>query len=521
MKIAILGYGKEGKAAEAYFRAHRDEQGRENEIEIISPFEAENFRRYDLARFDLLMRSPSVPPLPFWSTGEEQGSAAEFDTRLLEPAEVVENSADWAAETDRAIDLAEDLAVLVPKMSSGTRYFFDHCPAPIIGVTGTKGKGTTCSMIADILRALGRKVFLLGNIGVPALSELDKISKDDVVVFEMSSFQLWDIEKSPHIAVILRLEPDHLNVHRGLDDYYAAKGRIAEFQGSEDSVVYFRKNQNSAAQAAKGQGRKIAYPVEQGSAEIVSGAEKAARRSTGENAEQGSAEFATRFHQLLDALTVPGEHNRENAEAALLAVAAFLGVGLPELVEQNFAKLQQALHDFKGLPHHIEFVRNLNGVDYYDDSFATNEPSLEVALKSFAGRPLILIAGGQDKKVDYTPIKRLIFGTPNLRKAILLGEIKGTLAAGEDPEKATEVETLAEAVQEAQKTAEAIAAEMHAVSKPNKNAPDRKQGSVTGSDTRFVRGPVVLLSPGAASLDMFESYYQRGDLFKEYVNKLK
>ena len=167
MKIAILGYGKEGHSAEAYFTKHG------NEVQIFDKFTEEELGKMDFSGFDMVLRSPSVRP--------REG------------------------------------------FSSMTRYFFDNCPAPIIGVTGTKGKGTTCSMITAILKELGKNVYLVGNIGKPVIDVLDDLKADDIVVFEMSSFQLWDLEKSPHVAVVLRIEADHLNVHDGFDDYVNAK----------------------------------------------------------------------------------------------------------------------------------------------------------------------------------------------------------------------------------------------------------------------------------------------------------
>lgn len=420
MKVAIIGYGKEGQAAEKYFETHGDT------VKVISPYDNADYDKYDFSQYDLVLRSPSVPPRP--------------------------------------------------EFSSMTRYFFEHCQAPIIGVTGTKGKGTTCTMIRDLLQAIGMKPALVGNIGVPCIDYLDNSDNYDVIVFEISSFQLWDIEKSPQVAVVLRIEPDHLNVHKDFADYVAAKGHIAEYQGASDKVVYFRENKYSCEIAEKSVGEKIPYPVVPRTPEL---------------------------EEVLDALQVPGAHNREDAEAALLAVAAFLDVDLAELLRAHGAELAQALHDFQGLPHHIEPVRELNGVSYYDDSFSTTEPSLEVALKAFAGRPIVLIAGGQDKGIDLAPIKKLIFDEPGVEKAFLIGEIAENLAEGEPEEKYEIVGSLEEAVKGARKVAEGLVGE--------------KKDSRDDNNV----GPVVLLSPAAASLDMFKSYYERGDLFKKAVKNLK
>ena len=408
MKIAILGYGKEGHSAEAYFTKHG------NDVQIFDKFTEEELGKMDFSGFDMVLRSPSVHP--------REG------------------------------------------FSSMTRYFFDNCPAPIIGVTGTKGKGTTCSMIAAILKELGKNVYLVGNIGKPVIDVLDDLKSDDVVVFEMSSFQLWDLEKSPHVAVVLRIEADHLNVHDGFDDYVNAKGHIAEYQTQKDKLVYFKDNEWSLKIAAKSQaGEKVSYP--------------------GEKSEK--------FVKALDSLVVPGEHNREDAEAAIKAVAAFLNTDAETLLDDNFDAISKALNEFRGLPHHIEFVRNFEGADYYDDSFSASEPSLEVAVKAFGDRPVVLIAGGKDRGLDLTPIRRAIFGPENMKKVFLMGETKFGLAEGADESRYEIVNSLDEAV--------------------NKAREEAKKWS----------NPVVLLSPGAASFDMFRDFYDRGDQFKALVEGLK
>lgn len=409
MKIAILGYGKEGRSLERYFKSKGDD------VEIFDNFENSELGSMDFAKFDLIFRSPSVHPRDGFT--------------------------------------------------SMTRYFFEHKKAPVIGVTGTKGKGTTCSLITEILRALGKRVFLVGNIGNPSLDILDEANSEDVIVYEMSSFQLWDMEISPEVAVVLRIEPDHLNVHDGFEDYVAAKGHIAEFQKPEDVLVYFKDNRWSCEIAEKSQAlAKIAYP---------------------------ETEKPVGMEELFDFLAIPGAHNRENAEAALLAVAGFLKMPVADLVNKHAEEIKAAFSNFKGLPHHIEFVRNLNGVDYYDDSFSASEPSLEVAVKAFSDRPVVLIAGGKDRGLDLAPIRKAIFEPKNMKKVFLMGETRNGLAEGADASRYEIVEKFEEAVLKAKDEAEKL---------PNS---------------------VVLLSPGAASFDMFKDFYDRGDQFKALVKGLK
>lgn len=416
MKIALLGYGKEGQSTEKYFKSHFDNL----ECDVFDNFTYDEIKKKDFSSYDMVFRSPSVPPLN------------------------------------------------LPNETSMTKYFFDQCPCLIIGVTGTKGKGTTCFFIESILSAIGKDTYLLGNIGNPAIDALDKLTKDSVVVFELSSFQLWDLKKSPQIAVVLRIEPDHLNVHKDFDDYVDAKSHIAAYQSPDNAIIYFKNNPNSVKIAEKSPAlHRFSYPYEP----------------------------TAKTSELLNSLKVPGDHNKENASCALLAVAAFLNIPLEELIETHYSAIKTALENFQGLPHHLEFVRSMNGVDYYDDSFSASYPSLEVAIKAFPDRKVILIAGGKDRNLDLLPIKRAIFEAPNLEKAILIGETRFKLAENEDPNLFILKDDFRDAVFAAQKIAEVAVADG--------------------------RSPVVLLSPGAASFDMFRDFYDRGDKFQQYVKELK
>ncbi|MBR3365833.1 UDP-N-acetylmuramoyl-L-alanine--D-glutamate ligase [Candidatus Saccharibacteria bacterium] len=410
MKIAILGYGLEGKSVEKYFK---------NKAEITI---FDNFTELpDTNGFDLVFRTPSV--------------------KL--PEKVPKN---W---------------------TSVTRYFFDHCPCEIIGVTGTKGKGTTCTMTTELLKSLGKNVYLVGNIGEPSIDHLDKLSKDDVVVYELSSFQLWDLKKSPSVAIVLRIEPDHLNVHKDFDDYVSAKANIARHQSENDTLIYFKNNPDSKRIADTSPAKKYPYPISDKSEVLV---------------------------KLLNSLPLVGEHNKENLEAALLATYSYFKtpLSLDEFLTKNYDALKSAIEKITPLPHHIEFVRKLGNVAYYDDSFCTVFPALDVALKSFGDTPLVLIAGGSSKGTDLTPAKKAIFGRKNLIKAVLIGKIAKELAKGEDSEKYILADTDFE---KAVKTAKELAEN-------------------TGKKA------IVLLSPCAASFDMFKSYKDRGDQFKNLVNSL-
>ena len=221
MKIAIAGYGLEGESNYRYFSADPS-----NDITIIDerqpiavPDGAKTIIGEDafknLKGFDLVVRTAGLAPRKIKTDG---------------------------------------------KVWSATNEFFQKCPASIIGVTGSKGKGTTASLIASILEAAGRKVWLVGNIGLPSLDILSQVSSDDLVVYELSSFQLWDLKRSPHTAVVLFIEQEHLDVHFDMQDYVNAKSNIARHQTNQDYLVYNGANQYSASIADTSEATKAAYP---------------------------------------------------------------------------------------------------------------------------------------------------------------------------------------------------------------------------------------------------------------------
>lgn len=403
MKIALLGYGKEGKAVENYFK-------NQAEIDIFENFTFEEIKQRDYSSYDIIFRSPSVPPL---------GLANE---------------------------------------SSVTKYFFNHCPCPIIGVTATKGKGTTCSFVKSLLDAHHEDAYLVGNIGTPAIEVLDKLKATSVVVYEMSSFQLWDLQKSPHISVVGTIEPDHLNVHNGFEDYLNAKSNIGRYQNSNDFLIYFKENPDSIRIADTSKAQKIPYPFEISS-------------------------------QIKNAINLPGEHNLNNAIAAISAVACYKNISPDEYLANFTDEIIKGLSNFHGLPHRLEFLRELNGIKYYDDNFSTNPSSTRVAVNSFPDNNLVIIVGGRDK-TDNTDLPEIyeVISSPNIKKVILMGESGHELAKKYQDSRFILTESLEQAVNSAKKEAESL---------PNS---------------------IVLMSPSAASFDMFENVYDRGAKFQNLVN---
>lgn len=407
MKIALLGYGKEGKAAEKYFKEKFNA-----EIDIFQDFAFDEIKQKDYSSYDIVLRSPSVPPLNL--TNE----------------------------------------------SSLTKYFFDHCPCTIIGVTATKGKGTTCSFIKSLLDADHQDAYLVGNIGTPAIEILDNLKPTSVVVYELSSFQLWDLQKSPHIAVVGQLEPDHLNVHKDYTDYLAAKANITKHQTPDDYLIYYSKNPETTKIASTSKAQQIPYPFP----------------------------IPT---EIMKAITLPGTHNQNNAIAAIAAVASYKNISPDEYLREHQSEIIEGLHNFKGLPHRLEFLREYNNVQYYDDNFSTNPSSTRVAINAFPNNNLVIILGGRDK-TDNQDLPEIyeILQAPQIKKVILIGESGHELAHRYPDSRFRVANNLAAAVTAAQLEAEAI------------------------------QPAVVIMSPAAASFDMFENVYDRGGKYKLLINNL-
>lgn len=366
----------------------------------------------------------------------------------------------------RTAGLSPDKIVTNGKIWSATNEFFAKCPVPIIGVTGTKGKGTTCSLIAEILKTADKTVHLVGNIGVPALSILGEVKPDDIVVFELSSFQLWDLEKSPETAVILMIEPDHMDVHSSMEEYVNAKANIVKHQNVDDLLIYHPTNQYSAEIAAQAPARKMKYLTPEGAYvkddQIM--IEEIVICSTNE-------------------VGLVGAHNLENICAAITAAWHYT---------QDLDAIKSAVTSFKGLPHRLEFVREVNGVKYYNDSFSSAPGATIAAIRSFQ-EPEVLICGGFDRGLDYTELAQAIAEQQNIKKIVLIGQTKQAIAERFTAARFTKYQLLEtvdmnEVVQAAKKEA-----------KP---------------------GDVVILSPGCASFDMFKDFKDRGEQFKQIVEAL-
>lgn len=430
MKVAIAGYDVEGQASYRYFA----DQGAE--ITIFDEAEA------------LRVEAPQGVRLVLGKDSLETLKQESFDLVMRTPG------------------LSPSKLQGVNNVSSGTKEFLHLCPAPIIGITGTKGKGTTASLIASILKAAGKTVHLVGNIGQPALGVLPVITPEDVVVYEMSSFQLWDVDSSPHIAVVLMIEPDHLDNHSGMDDYVEAKGNITRYQKGDDLTIYYVENEHSKRIGSLSGGKTIAFPT-----------------TASARVEGGNFVINEQIICSISAMQIPGVHNLDNACAAITAVWQFT---------QDNQAIERGLSSFTGLPHRLKFVREVGGVKYYDDSIATTPGSAIAATKAFNG-PKILILGGSDKGADFNGLAEELAKAKGLKSILCIG-------------------------QTGPKIAEALKA--HGLQEVTITDVKNMKSIVDLAASMAAPGDTVILSPSCASFDMFKSYSDRGDQFIAAVEVL-
>jgi len=359
------------------------------------------------------------------------------------------------------------------RITTATNIFFERCPAPIIGVTGTKGKGTTAALIHEILKGSGRTSILGGNIGTPMLSFLDNVHASDVVVLELSSFQLMDASRSPHVAVVLMVTSEHLDYHADVNEYVEAKAAITKFQTPNDTAIVNTDYEHSQRIVTHSAGRILSVSARRdpGTDGCFITNKRVCLRLNGEQTDVLPT----------DQIFLPGQHNLENVCAAVAAASVFS----PPIVA-----VQSALKNFRGLPHRLELVGEINGVAYYNDSFATTPESTVAALAAFP-RPAVLILGGSGKQSDFTMLGQAI--TEHPPRAILgIGQEWNRMKSSiELPSKIKIIEGLT--------TMSDIVHAAHDAAQP---------------------GDVVLLSPGCASFGLFRNYKDRGDQFRNQVRKM-
>jgi UDP-N-acetylmuramoylalanine--D-glutamate ligase len=345
---------------------------------------------------------------------------------------------------------------------------FRELAIPLVAVTGSNGKSTTTTLIGEMLRADGRKAFVGGNLGTPLIECAQDPRDAEVAVAEVSSFQLEHVERfQPRVALLLNLCEDHLDRYRSFEEYAAAKARIFERQGPRDVLIHNAEDPHVATLAARALSRRLPFSNRRALAEGIF-----QRNGRVIHREDGKEE-----HYSLDAMRIAGAHNIENLMAAILA-ARQVGV--------SPGAIREAIASFRGLPHRLAHVRDVDGVSYFDDSKGTNVGAAVRSVGSFT-RPVILIAGGKDKGGDYGPLREA--AARACKAVVLIGEAAPRIekALG-GVTRASRADSMADAV-----------ARAHAEASP---------------------GDVVLLSPACSSFDMFSSYAERGEIFERLVRAL-
>jgi UDP-N-acetylmuramoylalanine--D-glutamate ligase len=449
-KIAVLGMGVNHQALLQYLAAHaldvtvfdkKEEKDLKSQIEQLSGTTVkfclgEHYLK-GLLGYDLIFRTPGM----------------RFD--LPEISMALENGA---------------------KLTSEMEIFFDVCPAKIIAVTGSDGKTTTTTLIYQMLKESGYQVFLGGNIGKPLLHRVEEMKATDKVVVELSSFQLHTMRKSPQVAVITNISPNHLDVHKSMEEYVEAKKQIFLHQKKGDRLVLNYDDALLRTFANESEAKVVFFsrksPIEEGVFLT----------------DQQMVSTLSEEHHLLNVedIFIPGVHNIENFMAAISAVSGDVDDGTIASVAKTFG----------GVEHRIEFVREKDGVRYYNDSIASSPTRTIAGLRSFQKR-VILIAGGYDKKIPYDELgeeilkhvhKLYLIGQtgPKIEQSVLVALEQNRESNGFSYEYATD---LKEAVEKAGLYAQ--------------------------------KGDVVLLSPASASFDMFKNFEDRGNQFKYFVHELK
>lgn len=358
------------------------------------------------------------------------------------------------------------------RLSSATELFFQLCPAPIIGITGSSGKTTTTTLVGEMLRASSRRTWVGGNIGHPLVGDLDEIAPEDCVVAELSSFQLETLPVSPHIAVLLNLTPDHLDRHATFADYRAAKLSILRHQSGRDAAILNYDDPLTSTLSSETQAQVYGFSLH----EALAGAGAFVRDTI------LTLRLDDRELPLLPAseLGLRGAHNVANVLAAALASA---------LEGADRHQIADVARDFTGVAHRLEIVAEGRGLTFVNDSIATSPARSRAGLLAFE-RPVILLAGGRHKSLPLDDWAELV--RQGVRTLVVFGEAAAVL-------------------EDAVRSAGAPPPEIRCAD----NLDDAFAAAVRDAD----RGSVILLSPACTSFDAFDDYTKRGEAFRELVRE--
>lgn len=449
MRIGIVGWGVEGQSAFKFY-------GAEHSYLIVSEEPRDDFPMQDRTTEVRFLSAKRTPGLTGNVTDLSYLDGIDSCDKIIYSVPAAKNlekkfgnnKAFWA------------------KATTIQHIFFEEVKTKnIIGVTGTKGKGTTSTLIYEMLKESGKRTYLGGNVGIPVLDFVRDVTPDDWVVLELSNFQLYNLTYSPHIAVCLMIVPEHMDWHPDMNDYTEAKANLFRHQKAEDIAIYYNDNEYSKKIAGYSPGQKIPYYASPGAY-----VDEATKIMVGDTEIIDKSEI-----KLL------GEHNLQNVCAALTAAWQ---------VAQDRAAVRKVLSSFSGLEHRLEFAGEIEGVRYYNDSFGTTPDTAIVAMRAF-DRPKIMILGGSDKGADFDGLAQEVTEN-NVKHVVAIGatgpRIAQLLRAKGFSSITDHLASMPQIVEAAQKNSKA--------------------------------GDVVLLSTGCASFGMFKNYKDRGDQFKRAVQAL-
>lgn len=437
--IPLLDYMNEKEARVTVFDDRTIDKIPMEALEKIRKYEINSYFGEDslknLKGFDIIFRSPSCMP----------------------------NREELQEEVNRGAILTSEIEMVL-QMS----------PSTIIGVTGSDGKTTTTTLIYEIIKAKGYKCFLGGNIGTPLFTKIEEMMPEDIVVLEMSSFQLMGMEISPQISVITNISPNHLNIHKDYEEYIEAKKNIFKNQDNNGVIVLNYDNEITREFENEANGK----------VRFFSSKEKLSDGIILDDGIIKECKDKVRRH-ILDTKNIKlrGNHNYENACAAIAAT-----VGLVDIDTQI-----DVISNFGGVEHRLELVKEIDGVKWYNDSIGTSPTRTIAGLNSF-DEEIILIAGGYDKHLDYTPLAKPIL--EKVKTLILMGQTADKIFYAVKEEAEIQNKTIETYVCDSLEDTVKMA---HKVAK---------------------QGQIVLFSPASASFDLFKNFAERGKKFKELVNRI-